>query len=196
MNHPTHRFPTVVPSARVLVIVAHPSLHLSRANRLLLKTARGVAGVTTHDLYAAYPDLHIDVAREKALLLAHDAIVWQFPMYWYSSPAILKEWQDLVLELGWAYGRGGDALRGKRLMVAITTGGPQAAYADANPARASLDQLLLPFSQTAALCGMQWVAPLALHGATSASEPTLHAHARGYADALAALRDASPPARS
>ena len=84
--------------------------------------------MTVHDLYEAYPDLDIDVAREKALLLAHDVIVWQHPFFWYSTPAILKEWQDLVLEFGWAYGPGGTALRGKLFVSAITTGGREAAY--------------------------------------------------------------------
>ena len=62
-------------------------------------------GVRLHDLYEAYPDFLIDVEAEQALLLEHDVIVFQHPVYWYSSPAILKEWQDLVLEHGFAYGR-------------------------------------------------------------------------------------------
>ena len=61
-------------------------------------------------LYAAYPDFMIDVKREQQLLLDHDIIVLQHPFYWYSSPAIIKEWLDLVLENGWAYGTGGSNL--------------------------------------------------------------------------------------
>ena len=83
----------------------------------------GLEGVTIVDLYAEYPSLDIDVAREQQRLLAHDVIVLQHPFYWYSSPAIIKEWQDLVLENGWAYGPGGTRLAGRYLMSAISTGG-------------------------------------------------------------------------
>ena len=64
----------------------------------------------------------IDVRAEQELLVSHDVIVSQHPFYWYSSPALLKEWQDLVLEHGWAYGRGGTKLTGKILFNAITAG--------------------------------------------------------------------------
>jgi len=60
-------------------------------------------------------------------------IVFHHPFYWYSSPAILKEWQDLVLEYGFAYGHEGTALRGKKSLSAsrleeasrLTAGGIQ-----------------------------------------------------------------------
>src|SRR5687768_17757187 len=51
-----------------------------------------------------------------------------FPYTTLFRSAILKEWQDLVLEHGWAYGPGGTALHGKITLNATTTGGPAAAY--------------------------------------------------------------------
>jgi Flavodoxin-like fold len=66
-----------------------------------------------------YPDFHINVAREQELLTLHDVIVFQHPLYWYSYPAILKEWQDLVLESGFAFGHMGTRLAGKLLLHAI-----------------------------------------------------------------------------
>ena len=83
---------------RVLILYAHPMPRKSRANRALAEAVRGLEGVTFHDLYEAYPDFFIDVAREKALLVEHDVIVLQHPFYWYSAPALVKEWLDLVLE--------------------------------------------------------------------------------------------------
>jgi glutathione-regulated potassium-efflux system ancillary protein KefG len=97
-------------------------------NRRLIDAIDGLDGVTINDLYAHYPNFHIDVAREQALLRQHDLIVFQHPFYWYSSPAILKQWQDLVLEHGFAYGQGGTALQGKAFLSAISTGGPAEAY--------------------------------------------------------------------
>ena len=104
---------------RVLILFAHPVLERSRVNRRLLDAIRDVEGVTIRDLYEDYPTLFIDVKREQADLVEHDIIVFQHPFYWYSCPAILKDWQDLVLEHGWAYGVGGNQLRGKITLNAI-----------------------------------------------------------------------------
>ncbi|MBS1122502.1 MAG: kefF [Deltaproteobacteria bacterium] len=150
---------------RILILLAHPVLERSRVNRRLVDEVRHLDGVTIHDLYEAYPTLSINVAREQALLLAHDVIVFQHPFYWYSSPAILKEWQDLVLEHGWAYGEGGTQLRGKITFNAITTGGPEAAYRKGGYNRFTIRELLAPWEQTAYLCGMTYLAPFAVHAA-------------------------------
>ena len=104
----------------------------------------GLDGVTFHDLYRAYPGFTIDVAREQALLRDHDVIVFQHPFYWYSAPAILKEWQDLVLENGWAYGPGGTQLAGKALLSAISTGGSTEAYHHEGRNRFEVIELLAP----------------------------------------------------
>src|SRR5688572_33193483 len=100
---------------RVLILFAHPVLERSRVNRRLVEAVTGLDDVTVHDLYETYPTLSIDVRREQALLLEHDVVVAQHPFYWYSTPSVLKEWQDLVLEHGWAYGHGGTRLHGKIL---------------------------------------------------------------------------------
>ncbi len=177
-----------MPAARVLVLFAHPALQKSRVNRRLAAAAAAVPGVTLHDLYEAYPDFHVDVPREQALLLAHDAVVFQHPFYWYSCPALLKEWQDLVLAPGFAYGPGGDRLRGKRFLSAITTGGGAAAYTHGGHNRFTIGELLAPFEQTAHLCGMVWQEPFVVHGATRLEDETeLARHAAAYAARLAAL---------
>ncbi len=144
----------------VLVLFAHPAIRNSRVNRRLVDAVRDLDGVTVNDLYDEYPDLNIDVTREQELLAAHEIVVFQHPFYWYSTPAILKEWQDLVLEHGWAYGHDGDALRGKALLSAMTTGGSEDAYCAKGSNRFSVRQLLAPIEQTARLCGMDLSAAL------------------------------------
>jgi glutathione-regulated potassium-efflux system ancillary protein KefG len=175
---------------RLLILFAHPVLERSRVNRRLLAEAREVSGVTIHDLYEVYPALDIDVKREQRLLLDHDVIVFQHPFYWYSTPAILKEWQDLVLEHGWAYGHGGTQLRGKITLNAITTGGPAAAYRRGGYNRFTIRELLAPWDQTAHLCGMRFLAPFAVHAALRLSSDDDVAAARAaYRALLEALRD-------
>ena len=108
---------------KVLILFAHPRFEQSRTNAALLRRLPQDERLTFRDLYEAYPDFHIDIAAEQALLLAHDVIVWHHPFYWYSAPPLLKQWIDLVLQFGWAYGPGGEALKGKIIFNAFTAGG-------------------------------------------------------------------------
>lgn len=175
---------------RILILFAHPVLERSRVNRRLMEGVRDLEGVTVHDLYEVYPTLAIDVAREQRLCLEHDVLVMQHPFYWYSCPAILKEWMDLVLEHGWAYGKGGTALHGKLMLNAITTGGADEAYRREGYNRFTMRELLAPFDQTAHLCGLRYLAPFVVHGALRVgSDGAAAGHVAAYRRLLEAVRD-------
>ncbi len=173
---------------RVLVLFAHPALEKSRVNRRLIEHARG-DGVTFHDLYELYPDFDVDVAREQSLLVEHDVIVMHHPLYWYSVPALLKQWSDLVLEHGWAYGSGGEALRGKWLVSAITAGGGEGAYRPGGLNRHTLRQMLAPIEQTAWLCFMKFLPPYAVHGTHGLEAEHVEQHAERYRRFLESLKN-------
>jgi len=81
---------------KILILFAYPALQKSRINKTLIKEINQIKGVTFHDLYQSYPEFDIDVEEEKKLLMEHQIIVFHHPFFWYSTPAILKEWQDLV----------------------------------------------------------------------------------------------------
>jgi len=104
-----------------------------------------------HDLYETYPDFLLDVPAEQARLNAHEVIVLQFPLYWYSCPALLKEWIDLVWQHGYAYGHEGRALQGKTLACACSTGGRDSAYGPFGSNQFTIDEFLRPFEATAHL---------------------------------------------
>lgn len=174
---------------RVLVLFAHPAFHKSRVNRVLAAAATGIAGVTFHDLYEAYPDFDIDVGSEQDLLVGHDVVVFHHPFLWYSTPAILKEWQDLVLEHGWAYGSEGTALRGKTMFSVITTGGREEAYQPGGHNRFTMRELLAPIEQTARLCGMEYLPPFVAHGTHRMTPMEMESHGRDYGRLLKAIRD-------
>ncbi len=173
--------------ARVLLLFAHPALEGSRVHRRLLRDVP--EGVTVHDLYDAYPDFDVDVPREQALLAAHDVLVVQHPFYWYSVPPLLKQWIDLVLEHGWAYGTGGDALRGKWAVPVVSTGGAESAYAPGGRNRFTMRQLMAPLDQTFTLCQMGFAAPFVVHGAHRLTPADIDAQAPAYRRLLEALRD-------
>jgi len=175
---------------QILILFAHPALEKSRVNRCLIQAIHGLDSVTVHDLYEQYPDFHINVKVEQDLLLAHDIVVFHHPFYWYSSPAILKEWQDLVLEHGFAYGKGGTALQGKKMLSAITTGGGEKAYCRQGYNRFSMRELLVPFEQTAYLCGMEYLPPFVVQGTHQLQEQgQIARHAEDYHQVITALRD-------
>jgi glutathione-regulated potassium-efflux system ancillary protein KefG len=173
---------------KLLIVHAHPAPHVSRANRAFLAVAQTLPFVTLHEIYDDYPGMFIDVRREQALLLAHDIIVLQHPLYWYSVPALLKEWIDLVLEYGWAYGPHGEQLAGKIWCHAISTGGADDTYHVDGSNRFPLDSYLLPLEQTARLCGMAWQPPFVAHAARALDDAALTAEAQRYLAWLNELR--------
>lgn len=176
---------------RVLILFAHPALQKSRVNVRLAEAVRGLEDVTVHDLYEAYPEMDIDVPREKDLAESHDALVMQHPFYWYSTPAILKQWQDLVLEHGWAYGSKGTALHGKILLSALSAGGSEQVYCAEGQNRFTIRQLLAPLEATARLCGMAYPPPFVVHGTHRLRPEDIARHAEDYRRVIVALRDAT-----
>jgi glutathione-regulated potassium-efflux system ancillary protein KefG len=180
----------ITPSRRLLILFAHPAVHKSHVNHLLLSYVQSLPGITVNDLYESYPTFHVNVAREQALLLEHDVIIFQHPFYWYSSPAIMKQWEDLVLEYGFAYGKSGTRLHGKLFLTAISTGGPISAYQRSGYNHFTVRELLAPFEQTARLCGMTYLPPFVVPGVLwMEDEAELAAYGSSYRRALEALRD-------
>lgn len=174
--------------ANVLILFAHPALEKSRVHKRLLAQIPAGTEVRLHDLYEHYPNFDIDIAYEQQLLLQHDVIIFQHPLYWYSSPAIIKQWQDLVLEHGWAYGSKGTALKGKKWLQVVSSGGSAEAYKETGRNKFPLTQFLLPFRQTATLCGMEFLPPFVVHGTHRLNEADIELHALQYEQLLFALR--------
>ena len=189
-------------SSKTLVIIAHPSLN--GTSRVHKRWARELAEhpdeFCVHDLYACYPDGVIDeagVAREQELLAAHDLVVLEFPVYWYSSPALLRTWADEVYSFGWAYG-GEDAfpgepgrmVAGKRFACAVSAGDLEEHYAAGAPVGFTMDEVLAPFYATANYLGATYEPhAYVLYGTESGiSDAEVDESARGYVEWLRGLR--------
>jgi glutathione-regulated potassium-efflux system ancillary protein KefF len=179
----------VVAPKGAFLVYAHPYPGRSLANRTLLERARSLDGVTVRSLYEEYPDFDIDVDREQAALSAAELVIWQHPMYWYSVPGLLKHWFDKVLARGWAYGRDGTALRGKRCLWAATTGGDEHAFSAEGMHERSFESFSPVIEQTARFCGMRWLEPHLVHGAHRRSAEELSRIADGYRARIARLLD-------
>lgn len=165
---------------RILILFTHPRFEKSRASRALLRDIGQLPEVTLHDLYEKYADFNIDVEAEKELMTAHQIIVWHHPFYMYGAPALLKQWIDLVLEYGWAHGRGGEALKDKIVFTALTSGGTREVYAANGYNRFTIAEFLRPFEQTALRCRMTYLPPFAVQGTHLLAQEDLVRHAAQY----------------
>ena len=175
---------------KILVLFAHPAFKRSKMNATLRGAIEDLEGITVHDLYASYPDFLIDVPHEQSLCEAHEIIVFQHPFYWYSTPAIVKEWMDLVLEHAWAYGSTGDALAGKLSFQALTAGGDITNYQAVGLNMFTIRELTTPYRDTANLCQMDWLPPFAVLGIhRGLLEAECIRHAEDYRRTLIAFRD-------
>jgi len=174
---------------RILILFAHPAFHKSRINKKLVEAIPGMEGVTFHNLYEHYPDFFIDVKKEQDLLEKHDILIWHHPFYWYSCPALLKEWIDLVLEHNYAYGQKGRALEGKKAISVISTGGRKEVYSEKGANHYTMNQFLAPFHQTATLCRMEYLPPYVIHGSHKIMPDEIDRYAEKYKKLLAGLRD-------
>lgn len=171
----------------VLILFAHPRFEGSRANRALLSALHQENHVTIHDLYERYPDFNIDAGHERSLVAAHTIIIWHYPFYMYSAPAMIKQWIDLVLEYGWAHGESGCNTANKIVFNAITTGGAREAYSRNGYNGYSLSEFLIPFEQTARLCNMIYLPPFAVQGTYRLKESEFQESAALYRQLLQRL---------
>ena len=175
--------------SKVLILFAHPALEKSRVNKKLIEDVQSLKNVTLNDLYEEYYDFNIDVEREKKLLVEHDIIIFHHPFFWYSTPALLKQWEDLVLEHGWAYGSKGTALVGKKFMNIITTGGSSQAYTRESVNKFSIREFLIPIEQSVKLCGMIFLPPYLIQGTHRFTAKEIEEYSKEYIQLLKNLSE-------
>lgn len=164
----------------ILVLIFHPNFSESRINKRLVQTLEPYEEITLHHVYEAYPDEIIDVLAEQQLLESHDRIVLQFPLYWYSSPSLLKKWFDEVLTYGWAYGRRGKKLHGKQLLLAVTAGDSKDSFTPHGTVKFSLEELLRPIQATSNIIGTNYLQPFLMYRVSHLTMEELDVHAKNY----------------
>lgn len=171
------------------ILLFHPNSERSKVNRALARAAVGLHHVAIADMAALYPAgmaMERDSEQEAARLLRADRIVLQFPMQWYSTPALLKQWQDVVLtRMGYIHGdTEGAALAGKPIMVAATMGAEEAAYRPEGRNRFTVAELLAPLQASANRFAMDWRDSFLVFGADALHADDLTEAGRAYTRAL------------
>lgn len=178
-----------------LIILAHPDFNQSVANKAVIEyLQKSALPLEIRDIAALYPDFRIDTAAEQQALLRHATIVFQYPMYWYNMPAILKQYFDSVLTYGFAYGRNGDKLKGKNFLPSITIGAPVQDYRADGEAHFRVHELCKNMEQTAYYTQMRYIDPFYFHGTSPAlySVQEIAHKAQGCAQGLAELLQSLP----
>jgi len=174
---------------KILILFAHPALQKSRIHKTLITSVKKVDNVTLHDLYEEYPEFDIDAKREHKIIENHDVLIFQFPLYWYSTPSILKQWFDIVITFGWGFGPGAVALKNKKFLLVVSSGGPKKAYQPEGSNRHTLNQLLAPLEESAHFCQMEYLPPFVIHGSLSMPEQHIRQYCEDYIRVIMGLRD-------
>lgn len=144
--------------------------------------------------------LPADVARELDRIERADLIILQFPMWWFSGPAMLKGWIDRVLVYGktytsrMRYDRG--HLKGKRAMLSVTLGGAESTFAH-NGRNGDIELLLWPINMSLHYVGLSVLQPFTafdVWGARddAAVQSRLKCHLDNYATRLEGIETMPP----
>lgn len=166
---------------KTVVLLFHPHMDESKINQALAAAAAKEDNVTVRDMYDLYPDFKIDVAKEQEVLAGADRVVFQFPTYWYSTPALMKEWEDDVLTHGWAYGSKGTALKGKEFVVATSVGADAENYSRGGDDNYRLAEFYRNLQDTAKLINMKYTRPFFTFDAEHITDQVLADQAKRYA---------------
>lgn len=162
---------------RVLVVSGHPDLNRSRVNAEFLEQL-SESSVTIHRLSENHRHYEFDIAREQDLLRKHDRIVFLFPLYWYSVPALMKKWLDDVFLPGFAYARGGDKLADKEFLVVTAVGAPAEGYRAGGFNNYTIDELLRPIQQTAFYVKARYLPPISVYESVFIGDTAIRAEVK------------------
>lgn len=171
------------------ILLFHDDFARSHANRALAEAVRDLPDTSLTDMGSLYKNGgEIDVDREVARLLSASRLVLQFPVQWYSTPPLLKAWQDRVLTRMYYINpkTEGDRLAGLPVLVAATAGNVETAYTEAGMNLFPLADLLRPLEATAHRCGWQWADPFLVYRSNKLDDIELADAARGYRECVSA----------
>ncbi len=155
--------------SNVLMILAHPKIEQSIANKHISNIISASDNTEVRNLTVLYPNFKIDVKAEQEALLNADIIVFQYPLFWYGVPSLLKEWIDSVFTFGFAFGKGGYQLEGKKIIVSFTTGSSVKDYPED-----VVEKIVFPFKGLANYCKMEYLTTLVSHEIAGYSEEAIH----------------------
>lgn len=141
----------------LLVVSGHARIEVSTATKTIMEEVKKeFPNAELLYLDQTYPDFKIDIRKERQRVSSADVIVLQYPIQWYSAPAIMKRWLEEVFTFGFAHDAKGGLLNGKKLILSMTSGAPESQYHVGERQGYPMDVYQLPLVQLADLCGMDF----------------------------------------
>ena len=137
---------------KVVILLAHPNIKGSQANKALIDAVSDIEGVAVFNLYELSEDIAFNVDEWSKIISDASAVIYQFPFYWMSAPSLLKKWQDEVFT------------HLSKTPAVTTTGSEYDAYRSGGRNRFTTDELLRPYQGSAIHSGMAWQTPIVVYG--------------------------------
>ncbi len=148
---------------KTLVIVSHSDIQESSSQKFLKDSFPLSDAIIYHHLESIYSFDEINVKKEQELLTNYQRIIFQFPFYWYSAPAMLKHWLDEVLTEGFAYGPNRFPLKGKELGLVMTIGVSEKEYQVGGREGFTISALTTPYQAMAKKLEMSFLKPFLIY---------------------------------
>ena len=146
---------------KVIILLAHPNIQDSQANKALIENIKEYPYVGIINLY----DNPYDVEMQINMISNSKAVIFQFPLYWASAPSELKKWiDDVFTPISKT-----NIVKDKPLQIITTTASEYEAYRSGGRNKFTLDELLRPYEMLANHSGMKWSTPMAVYGINTPS---------------------------
>lgn len=146
---------------KTLILISHPKLADSATQEFLKTAGKSQANVDFEYIDDLYKGTKIDVIQQQRQLTKYSRIIFQFPMYWYSSPASLKQYMDDVFTRKFVVAD--HLLRNKELGIVVTLGDAEAEFQAGGGEHYTISELLRPFEAFANKAGMTYLKPFVVN---------------------------------
>ena len=145
---------------KTLIIMSHPDVTQSSSQQFLLAAIKGEEQIQIRHLesiLAEQENNHFDKRIERACLQDADRIIFQFPLYWYQCPSVMKQWMDEVLTLNLS-----QKVK-KKFGIVVTVGAKQDRYTAGGSVGFGIEELLRPYQALANQLGWEYQTPFVIY---------------------------------
>ena len=146
---------------KTLIIMSHPDVAQSTSQQFLLAAIKGEEQIQIRHLVEsilAERENHFDKTIERSCLQDADRIIFQFPLYWYQCPSVLKQWMDEVLTLNLFQKN-----KKKELGIVVTVGAKKDRYTAGGSVGFGIEELLRPYQALANQLGWNYQTPFVIY---------------------------------
>ena len=141
--------------------MSHPDVDQSTSQQFLLAAVKGEEQIQIRHLesiLAKQEDNHFDKTIERAFLQEADKIIFQFPLYWYQCPSVMKQWMDEVLTLNLS-----QKDTKKEFGIVVTVGAKKDRYTAGGSVGFGIEELLRPYQALANQLGWNYQTPFVIY---------------------------------